>query len=266
VRIVLQLFIFLKTNIMAKQTGIITLKGTIGSLSFYKNKFGHLAREKGGVDGERIKTDPAFQRTRENGAEFGRAGKAGRLMRTALKTLLQNGKDGLVVSRLTTAMLKVIQANTTDARGTRTVVSGEVALLDNFNFNVNAPITSTLFAPYTTTVDRATGALAVNIPALIPANDVAAPEGTTHFKIVSAGLDINFTDEVFTVDADDSGILPYDATTSGVIQLSHTVPANSTNPLVIVLGLQFYQEVNGVQYPLKNGNYNSLAVVKVSVA
>jgi hypothetical protein len=107
---------FLKTNIMAKQTGIITLKGTIGSLSFYKNKFGHLAREKGGVDGERIKSDPAFQRTRENGAEFGRAGKASRLMRTALRTLLQNGKDGLVVSRLTTAMLKVIQANATDAR------------------------------------------------------------------------------------------------------------------------------------------------------
>ena len=54
---------------MAKQTGIIKLKGTIGDISFYKTTDGHLAREKGGVDGNRIANDPAFQRTRENGSE-----------------------------------------------------------------------------------------------------------------------------------------------------------------------------------------------------
>jgi hypothetical protein len=59
---------------MARQKGIIKLEGTIGDVSFYKSKDGYLAREKGGVDGDRIKNDPAFQRTRENGSEFGRAG------------------------------------------------------------------------------------------------------------------------------------------------------------------------------------------------
>jgi len=58
---------------MARQSGIIPLKGTIGNITFYKTKAGHLAREKGGVDAGRIATDPAFIRTRENGAEFGRA-------------------------------------------------------------------------------------------------------------------------------------------------------------------------------------------------
>ncbi len=62
---------------MAKQIGIIKLKGKIGDLSYYKTKDGHLAREKGGVDAERIKNDPAFERTRENGAEFGSAAKSG---------------------------------------------------------------------------------------------------------------------------------------------------------------------------------------------
>ena len=47
---------------MARQKGIIKLKGTIGDVSFYKTKDGYLAREKGGVDGDRIKNDPAFQR------------------------------------------------------------------------------------------------------------------------------------------------------------------------------------------------------------
>ena len=49
---------------MARQKGIIKLEGTIGDVSFYKSKDGYLAREKGGVDADRIKNDPAFQRTR----------------------------------------------------------------------------------------------------------------------------------------------------------------------------------------------------------
>jgi len=81
---------------MAKQTGIIRLKGTIGGISFYKTADGHLAREKGGVDASRIKNDPAFQRTRENGAEFGAAGRGGKTLRNAIRVLLQNAKEWLV--------------------------------------------------------------------------------------------------------------------------------------------------------------------------
>jgi hypothetical protein len=59
---------------MARQKGIIKLEGTIGDISFYKSKDGHLARTKGGVDGEWIQNDPAFQRTRGNRQEFDRSG------------------------------------------------------------------------------------------------------------------------------------------------------------------------------------------------
>jgi hypothetical protein len=32
----------------------------------------------------------------------------------------------------------------------------------------------------------------------------------------------------------------------------------------LALGIEFYQEVNGRMYPLKNGSYNPLALVQVS--
>ncbi|MFB9272512.1 hypothetical protein ACFFT3_11485, partial [Lutibacter litoralis] len=96
---------------MARQNGIIKLKGTIGGISFYKTSDGHLAREKGGVDKSRIANDPAFQRTRENGAEFGTAGKGGKLVRNAIRILLQNAKDKRVVSRLTTDLLKIVKTD-----------------------------------------------------------------------------------------------------------------------------------------------------------
>ena len=65
---------------MARQRSIIKLDGTIGGITFYKSKDGYLAREKGGISAERIANDPAFERTRENGSEFGRAGKAGKVL------------------------------------------------------------------------------------------------------------------------------------------------------------------------------------------
>ena len=92
---------------MAKQKGIIKLKGTIGDITFYKSKDGYLAREKGGVDASRIANDPNFQRTRENGEEFGTAGKAGKMLRTSMRVLIQNVADSRIVGRLTQEMVKV---------------------------------------------------------------------------------------------------------------------------------------------------------------
>jgi hypothetical protein len=51
---------------MARQTGLIKIKGTLDNVNFYKSKDGDLARMKTSVDGTRIANDPAFERTREN--------------------------------------------------------------------------------------------------------------------------------------------------------------------------------------------------------
>lgn len=249
---------------MARQTGVIKLKGTIGGVSFYKSRDGHLAREKGGVDASRIKNDAAFQRTRENGSEFGRAGRAGKILRDAVRVILLNSKDRRMVSRLTTAMIKVIQADVTSVRGLRNVIDGEAELLEGFEFNVNAPLGTTLYAPFTATANRVTGALDVNLPAFIPANLIAAPSGATHFKIVSAGAEVDFTNETFVTDTQETGILPWDQAATAVINLSNGVTANSTHPLFLLLGVQFFQEVNGAKYPLKNGAFNALQIVKVN--
>jgi hypothetical protein len=108
---------------MARQKGIIKLNGTIGDITFYKSKDGYLAREKGGVPADRIANDPVFQRIRENGAEFGRAGLAGKVLRNALRNLLQNAADSKMVSRLSQEMVKVIQKDITNPRGLRNVMT-----------------------------------------------------------------------------------------------------------------------------------------------
>ncbi|MEP7375982.1 MAG: hypothetical protein ABI675_21480 [Chitinophagaceae bacterium] len=144
---------------MARQKGIIKLDGTIGDITFYKSKDGFLAREKGGVPADRIANDPAFQRTRENGAEFGRAGKAGKTLRNAIRNLLQHASDAKMVSRLTREMVKVIQEDITNPRGLRNVIDGEAELLQGVDFNISGKIGTTLYAPYTAVINRVAGTL-----------------------------------------------------------------------------------------------------------
>ena len=249
---------------MARQKGIIKLKGTIGGITFYKtSQDGHLAREKGGIEKSRIENDPAFQRTRENGSEFGRAGKAGKLLRTALRALLLNSADGRMVSRLTKEMVKVIQADLVSERGLRNVIDGEAELLLGFEFNIRGKLGTSLYAPYTSAIDRVSGEITVDIPPFVPVNMIAAPSGTTHYKIISAGAEIDFEAETFIEQHSETAILPWDAVATVAIAQTNQVTPASTKPLFLALGIEFYQEVNGQMYPLKNGAYNPLSIAKV---
>ena len=250
-------------EIMARQKGIIKLKGTIGDITFYKTQDGHLAREKGGIDASRIKSDPAFQRTRENGSEFGRAGKAGKLLRTALRPLLINSADGRMVSRLTQAMVKVIQADLVSVRGLRNVIDGEAELLLGFEFNIRGKLGTSLYAPFVGTIDRVAGEVVVDLAPFVPANMIAAPSGTTHFKIISGGAEVDFEAETFVVATSETAIQPWDAVATVAISQTNLVTPASTKPLFLALGVEFYQEVNGQMYSLKNGAFNPLSLVSV---
>ena len=248
---------------MARQKGIIKLKGTIGDITFYKTQDGHLAREKGGIDASRIANDPAFQRTRENGSEFGRAGKAGKLMRIAFRGALLKAADGRMVSRLTQRMIKVIQADSTSDRGMRNVIDGEAELLFGFEFNIRGKLGTSLFAPYVAEIDRVAGEIKVDLPAFIPTNMIAAPTGTTHFKIISGGAEVDFETETFVVSSSETAILPWDNTVTAAINQVNAVTPASTKPLFLAVGVEFYQEINGQMYPLKNGAFNPLSLAKV---
>lgn len=249
---------------MAKQKGIIKLEGTLGDITFFKSKEGYIAKEKSGPTAARIANDPAFQRTRENGQEFGRAGKAGKALRNAIRSLLQNAKDSRAVSRLTKEMMLVIKADSTSTRGLRNVIDGETELLEGFDFNVNAKLSASFFAQYQALIDRVTGNLTINLPGFVPADMIASPAGASHFKIVSAGAEIDFEQNNSTTDVVETAILPLDTTVTPVLNQVHAVTPNSTHPLFLFLGIQFFQDVNGVKYPLKNGAFNALSVVKVS--
>ena len=248
---------------MARQNGIINFTGRMGGVSFYKSKDGYLARKSEGVSKETIKNDPAFQRTRENGSEFGRAGNAGRLLRTSVRPLLLKAADSRVTSRMTREMVKVVKSDTSNARGERTAVDGDIELLRGFEFNQSGKLNATMYAPFTAAIDRATGEATVEIPSFIPQNTFAAPRGATHMRLVAAASKVDFAEETFNLDTDESSEIAIGPQTEAAITLTATLPTGGQEPIFLLFGVEFLQEVNGTMYPLKNGVFNSLALVEI---
>jgi hypothetical protein len=248
---------------MAKQASIIKLEGTIDDITFVKTQDGYRARKAGRISASAIASDPGFQRTRENMAEFGRAGNAGRVLRHAFSTLLKNAKGKRVISRLVKELMKAIKADTVNPRGLRNAVDGELGFLQGFEFNSGANLKTTLSALYTTTIDRVTGVMSVNVPSLVPTEAITAPEGATHYRMVCGGAAIDFEAETYTTDIEESAYQPWTAATAPALSLTANVTAASTHPLFLVVGIQFFQEVNGTYYALKSGEHNALSIVKV---
>nr|WP_319398273.1 hypothetical protein [uncultured Carboxylicivirga sp.] len=250
---------------MARQKGIIKLEGRIGDLSFYKSGNDYLARSKGGVEGDRIKNDPAYARTRENGQEFGRAGKAGKLIRNALKVPIKKAADNKVSSRLAALVLKAIQADTTNARGERTVIDGDLSLLQGFEFNAKQSLESIVTAPFTIAIDRAAGTFTVNVQEFVPTTEIAVVEGATHLQFIAAAAAIDFTNGSYEVDVAESAEIVIGTDAQAALNIAGALSADSPNPILMVFGVEFYQLVNGAMYPLNNNASNPLAMVAVDV-
>jgi len=249
---------------MAKQKGIVKLGGgSIGDINFMQTKDGFIARAKGGVDGSRIKNDPRFVRTRENGSEFSRAGKATKLLRKSFRTLMLGVADGRSTSRIMKLMMKAIHADTVSARGARSVSAGEPGFLKGFEFNINAPLETTFVAPYTATINRVTGETVINVPAFNPSQFVVPPQGATHCRIVSAGVLVDFDGDVHVSTTSRSQDIDLKAVQQPQINHLNAVTANGKAPIFVALGIDFFQKVNGVLYPLSNGAFNALAIVAV---
>lgn len=248
---------------MARQKGILKVEGTLDGLTFYKTQDGHLVKTKSGVSGDRIASDPTFVRTRENGAEFGSAASAGKMLRDTMRALMLTASDGRVTSRLTRLMTDIKNYDTTSVRGERNVGVGitdaaALNLLKGFNFNINAILSSIFFAPYTvTTADGK-----ISIPALTPINDVNFPAGATHITLQSAFAKVDFATGISDITFSNEVNLPIDGVTAAQTLTPSAVPAGGGSQLYL-LEIKFFQEVNGIQYSLKNGAYNSLAIVQV---
>ena len=248
---------------MAKLSGLLKFEGTLDNLTFYKSADGHLVRTKGGVSKNRIMNDPAFVRTRENGVEFGSIAGSGKMLRNALGPMLVKAKDSKLTSRLVKVMGQVKNADTQSLRGERNVAqgltdAGAKQLLKGFDFNSRAPLSTVLNTAYA--LNTATGELTFD--AFNPMDQLRIASGATHFSLQVGFLNLDFETGVSNLVSSPELIFPI---VPGVISpvLTPVGVPTGTGVAFYVLLLEFFQEVNGLNYILNNGAYNVLHVLEV---
>jgi hypothetical protein len=207
--------------------------------------------------------DPSFVRTRENGTEFANSATSGKMFRIGANSLIAKAKDGSLVGRLTQVMSQVKNQDLTSARGERNVavgietVAGKL-LLAGFNLNERSHLSTVLRAAYG--LDTVTGA--VTIANLVPETGLAYPQHATHVSLSCGFLNLDFATGIYEMVISPARNLPINMTSTNVTLTPSDVPAGTGTQFYLLL-VEYFQMVNGVEYPLNNGAFNALGIIGV---
>jgi len=248
---------------MAKQTGSIKLKGTIGDINYYKsNNGGHLARAAGGGFQKGSMHKESMVRTLENATEFGRCSKTKRVFRIALAPFLCVRKDGELHGRMMQLFTKIKDLDFVNSRGNRCVGRGVetpsgIQLLENFAFTPSCIISEVLAASLHYDFDSRTLSVTnfdiknVDFPA--GATHIALTLGLLHFDFDTLGYQLRNSVPLY-IDKD------YSATS---FEMQTDLP-EMEGTAVAVLGVKFYQKVESTYYLFKSANAIGVEVLGVA--
>ena len=207
--------------------------------------------------------DTSFLFKKQIFLEFGHTAKMSQLIRKSVSSLLAQAKDGRVSSRLAQTLSGVKNLDMDSVRGERKVAIGLQSdegkrLLQGFNFNNRASFDSVFRGDYA--LDAETGT--VTLADFNPATHLAIPGGGTHVRLSVAMSRVDFETAVYQTTYSDKLTLALtdEVTTQTLAPLS--VPTGNGVQLFYFL-LEFFQELNGTQYPLRNNAHNVLFLMEV---
>lgn len=257
---------------MAKQNGLIKIKGSVGGLTFYSRNGQDLLRQTSGPDKKKIQNDPSFIRTRENNQEFAGAAAAAKVIRLGLVQEFREMSDPLTYSRIFKLCKEIINKGE-GKRGQRPFEPVLHAVnFVNFGFSASVNFDRIFLAPFSSSVNAARTEVRLSIPAFNASNMVNAPSGATHFRIIQA---INVISS-YRFDPDRKRYLPADLAANGkndydaspfypvagdtgadieiVVSLDPSVTVADTSTLLSCIGIEFYQQTGTEYYLLASNN------------
>lgn len=265
---------------MAKQKSFIKLRGSLGGLTFYENQGNDIVRTTGGVEKERILSDAAFIRTRENMMEFGASAMVGKALRMGFANIIKSMSDSYVSSRIT-GLMKRINSVGPGIRGERDFeILNNKNLIEGFEFNKKSPFDAIFYAPNDApTLDANRSIATWVVPDFNTSNYLNAPEGATHFRLLLATTvlsDYSFSDELkgyaplepdenetngmaFSAEIPVGGMVGSDTTL--VVDLGFAAALPLTVAVVNAVGIIFYQQINGAFYELASDNAMKIVLV-----
>jgi hypothetical protein len=275
------MFNFLNFTTMAKQKGIFKIQGTIDNATFFERDGKSFVKKKSdAITKERIQNDPNFKRTRESGQEFGGSATVSSALQRGFVEVSQM-LDSSFNIRAKIICGDVIKSSTTGLRGQRPfLASVAIPILQNLEFNLTTSFDSVFKAPYITSVDAGRALASITVPDFNVSNLVSAPSGATHFQLLAhvsslSSYEWNTTVHKYT-SLEPNFDVKHGVTYSAPIALGGMVgsethieaglPGIDELPpgtiLLVCIGIQFSQLLNGVYYNLSSNNAMKIATIE----
>ena len=186
---------------MAKVVAPFLIKGTLDDINFVVTADGNnYARAKGktGVTTTEFKSNPIFDRIRNQGQEFGHCAKKSVLFRQLAVRFNDLAKDGSVAGRANKLLFEILQEDTTQPQGKRTLAEGlktsdgkEFLLF--FESNKLRPLRLVLKIKEQYNQENQT----VTLTDIIAKEHVDWPEEATHVHLASATANWDFEKDTF---------------------------------------------------------------------
>lgn len=258
---------------MARQSGHIAYEGTLGKVRHFKIKGqdGFFAGLKGGVSADRIKNGAEYKRTRENNNEFGGCAKFSRSIRYTFPGLIRLLGDSKAGSRLLRTAKRINLGDVKSMRGYRAFeLSKNREYLKNMELNIDNPLATVCHIKLEVENSSRTEAILSVLEPFCAIDGLMVPKGASHFRFVLAmGI---VSDFAFNTQAE--AYTPVNEALNGESKVSYT-PYISTKGIVApftlecaltqvnlpdnvtvlqLVGIEFYQAVENVYYPLGPGN------------
>lgn len=247
---------------MAKVTGLVSITGSLGDLTFYTLKGKPVVRRKSGFNTKGNKKGANYVRTRENSSEFGHCSGMSKSLRRVLVKLIRRKEFDGDHQHLVKVLFAIKNLDTQSERGKRHLAQGiqhpdALKLFDGFSFNPQCSLSQVVLTPYSFEGG------AFTLSGIDPVDAFDFPSGATEVELVLGACLFDFENGTGTLSLSD----PVQVEKNSGLQdadLQVTAPSGD-GTLFYVLKVSFYQVVNDERYLFKNKEYGVLGVLGVEV-
>ena len=187
-------------------------------------------------------------RKRESNDEFSATAKAASLLRMAIITRLCGAEDSKVSARMMALMSAILKTDPEHIRGERRVENGNLKMLQGFRFNVSSSFTRAFNVRYTIDYEKSEGKLITSFKGFEPGIKMQIPASATHFVITSIASALDFKRQIFDSDLQESALFPVYEDHINEFSLESKLDADLQSPVVLILGIDFYNVINDRPY------------------
>lgn len=237
---------------MARQTGLIRLKGQIGGLDFYQSEGVDMVRTKTGPTTQQYKNSPEYEGSRQASNDFGKAGSLAGKLKHAIINMYGKTLNPDINSKLTGIFTSVLAKDKSHPRGERRILYGDVSKLLGIDFTADTHLRSTL-GRFPALSEKEKGkSFTFDFGGNLTPPFTEAIESRPYQVII--GLVALSEDSEPSVEWQESGIMEAGQPLSdlGKMELSFET-LQSQKVILGIVGIKFFDVVNSQTYILKEG-------------